>query len=72
MKTYKLALDNLEPVEVGTRMIKVRGIDVFGPQRSIELVSTINTMIAMMKIVAPLIFILSLALSLLAVFFVGW
>jgi putative membrane protein len=53
-------------------MIKVRGIDVFGPQRSIELVSTINTMIAIMKIVAPLIFILSLTLSLLAVFFVGW
>ena len=72
MKTYKLALDNLEPAEVGTRMIRVKGIDVFGPQRSIELVSTINTMIAMMKIVAPLIFILSLTLSLLAVFFVGW
>ncbi len=69
---YRLALENLEPVEVGAKMIKVRGIDVFGPQRSIELVSTVNTMIAIMKIVAPLIFILSLALSLLAVFFVGW
>ena len=72
VKTYELALDNLEPVGVGSKMIKVRGIDVFGPQRSIELVSTINTMIAIMKIVAPLIFILSLTLSLLAVFFVGW
>ena len=71
-EVYKQALSNVEPVEVGTKMIKVREIDVFGPQRSIELVSTINTMTAIMKIVAPLIFVLSLALSLLAVFFVGW
>jgi len=72
VETCKQALADLEPVEVGTKMIKVKGLDVFGPQRSIELVSTINTMIAIMKIVAPLIFMLSLALSLLAVFYVGW
>jgi putative membrane protein len=68
----RLALADLTAVEVGTKMIKVKGIDVFGPQRSIELVSTVNTMMAMMKIMAPLIFMLSLAVSLLGVFYIGW
>jgi putative membrane protein len=68
----RFALADLEPVEVGSKIIRVDGIDVFGPQRSIELVSMVNTMIAIMKIVAPLIFIASLSLSLLAVFAVGW
>jgi len=69
--TY-FAITDLEPVEVGTRIIKVKGIDVLGPQKSIELVSMINTMTAMMKIFAPLISMASLSLSLLAVFLVGW
>jgi len=68
----RMALKDLEPVEVGTKIIKVKDIDVFGPQRSIELVSTINTMIAIMKIMAPLIFMLSIALSLFGVLYVGW
>ena len=72
VKTCREALADLELVEVGAKVIKVKGIDVFGPQRSIELVSTVNTMIAIMKIVTPLIFMLALALSLIAVLSVGW
>jgi len=72
VKVCKKALEDLEPVEAGAKVIKVRGIDVFGPQRSVELVSTVNTMIAMMKIFSPIIFVGALMLSLLGVLSIGW
>jgi predicted neutral ceramidase superfamily lipid hydrolase len=50
----------------------VRGIDVLGSQKSIELVSTINSMIAMMKIATPLVFMSALFVALLGVLFIPW
>jgi predicted neutral ceramidase superfamily lipid hydrolase len=53
-------------------MIKVKDIRVLGAQKATELVSTINSIIATMKIAAPLIFGLSLLFSLLGLLFVPW
>jgi putative membrane protein len=70
--TAKKALEDIEGAEVGTKMIRVDDVEVMGAQKSAELVSTINSMIAMMKIMSPIIFFLAIVASLLGVMFVPW
>lgn len=67
VKTTKAALKDLEEVSVGTRMIRVNGIHVLGAQKATELMSTINSIVSIMKILGPMIFGSTLFLSLLAV-----
>ncbi len=59
------ALEDMEPVKaaMATRRIDV---SVLGVQRQAELLSTINAIVSVAKIVAPLVFIISLGLVLLA------
>jgi len=59
------ALNDSEPVKaaVATRRIDV---SVLGVQRQAELLSTINAIVSVAKVVAPLVFIISLGLVLLA------
>lgn len=72
VETTKQALQDLTFVEVGVKKIMVKDIDVLGPHKTAELVATTNSMIAIMKIVAPIIFIVGTTLSLLGVLLVPW
>ncbi len=67
----KRALEDMEPAEVGGEIIKVKGLNVFGPQKAAELTATINSVIAMIKIAGPVIMGFSLTASLLAIMAIG-
>ena len=66
------ALEDLEPVEVGGKTITVDDIDVFGPQRAAEIVTTIDATIATLKIGGGIIFISSLLLAFIVQFSIPW
>lgn len=70
--TAKKALLDLKEVEAGAARIPLNGVFVLGAHRSLELVSTINTMIGIMKIIAPLLFFGMLFFSLFGVLLIGW
>ncbi|KZX10712.1 DUF2070 family protein [Methanobrevibacter filiformis] len=67
--TVKKAIDDLEPVEAGAIVKRIRNINTFGPNNSIELVSTISSIVAVSKITAPLIFILAIILVFIWIFY---
>ena len=54
------AILDLEPVEVGVSVERIYGLNTFGPNNSVELVSTISSIVAVSKIMAPIIFILAI------------
>ena len=58
--SIKDAINDLEPVEVGCSVERIVGLNTFGPNNSIELVSTISSIVAVSKIMAPIIFILAI------------
>jgi len=58
--TIRLAIQDLDPVEVGASVERIKGLNTFGPNNSIELVSTISSIVAVSKIMAPIIFILAI------------
>ncbi|MBZ9571620.1 DUF2070 family protein [Methanobrevibacter sp. TMH8] len=58
--TLKLAIEDLESVEVGASVERIKGLNTFGPNNSVELVSTISSIVAVSKIMAPIIFILAI------------
>ena len=54
------AIEDLEPVEAGTRIERIENLKTFGPNNSTELISTISSIVAVSKIAAPLIFIIAI------------
>lgn len=58
--TAKLAIQDLESVEVGASVERIKGLNTFGPNNSVELVSTISSIVAVSRIMAPIIFILAI------------
>ena len=54
------AIDDLEPVEAGTRIERIENLKTFGPNNSTELISTISSIVSVSKIAAPLIFIIAI------------
>jgi len=54
------AVEDLENVEVGVKVAKIRGIKTLGPTNATELVTTISSIVAVSRIFAPFIFILAL------------
>ena len=58
--TVKLAIQDLESVEVGASVERIKGLNTFGPNNSVELVSTISSIVAVSRIMAPIIFILAI------------
>jgi putative membrane protein len=56
----KNAIEDLEPVEVACSVDRIKGLNTFGPNNSIELVSTISSIVAVSKLMAPIIFILAI------------
>jgi predicted neutral ceramidase superfamily lipid hydrolase len=53
-------------------MIKVKDVTVFGSQKATEIVATVNSMVSMLSITAPLIMGGAIALSLLSVLLIPW
>ncbi len=63
------ALEDLEPVEAGTDLNKIENLKTFGPNNSTELISTISSIVAVSKIMAPLIFITALIFVFIWIYF---
>ncbi len=66
--SVKEAVADLEPVDVGCNVCKIKNLKTFGPTNSTELVSTISSITAVSKIVAPLILILAIILVFIWIF----
>ena len=69
--SIKEALNDLEKVEVGTGTEKIENLNTFGPKNSTELISTISSVVAVSKIIAPVLLITSLIIAFLWIFFGG-
>ena len=65
------AIKDLEKVEVGTGTEKIKNLNTFGPKNSTELISTISSVVAVSKIVAPVILITALLIAFIWIFFGG-
>lgn len=65
------AIKDLEKVEVGTGTNKIKNLNTFGPKNSTELISTISSVVAVSKIIAPVLLITSLFIAFLWIFFGG-
>ena len=65
------AIKDLEKGEVGTGTKKIKDLNTFGPKNSTELISTISSVVAVSKIIAPVLLITSLFIAFLWIFFGG-
>ena len=65
------AIKDLEKVEVGTGTEKIKNLNTFGPKNSTELISTISSVVAVSKIIAPVLLITALLISFIWIFFGG-
>ena len=65
------AIKDLEKVEVGTGTEKIIGLNTFGPNNSTELISTISSVVAVSKIIAPVLLITALLIVFIWLFFGG-
>ncbi len=69
--SIKEAIEDLEKVEVGTGTEKITNLNTFGPKNSTELISTISSVVAVSKIIAPVLLITVLLIVLIWIFFGG-
>jgi putative membrane protein len=65
------AIKDLEKVEVGTGTEKITNLKTFGPKNSTELISTISSVVAVSKIIAPVLLITALLIVFVWIFFGG-
>ncbi len=66
----KLAIDDLEEVEVGTGSKIIKNIKTFGPNNSTELISTVSSSVSVLKIIAPGLLIAAIIVIYFIVFFI--
>ena len=69
--SIKEAIKDLEKVEVGTGTKKIKNLNTFGPNNSTELISTISSVVAVSKIIAPVLLITALLIVFIWIFFGG-
>ena len=69
IKSIKEAIDDLEEVEVGTGTKKIKNLNTFGPKNSTELISTISSVVAVSKIIAPVLLITALFIVFIWIFY---
>ena len=69
IKCIKIAIDDLEDVEVGTGTKKIKNLNTFGPKNSTELISTISSIVAVSKIIAPVLLITALFIVFIWIFY---
>jgi putative membrane protein len=67
--SIKKAIEDLEEVEAGIITKRIKGLNTFGPNNSTELVSTISSIVAVSKVIAPIIFILAVIFVFIWIFF---
>ena len=65
------SIADLEKVEVGTGTEKIKNLNTFGPKNSTELISTISSVVAVSKIIAPVLLITALFIVFIWIFFGG-
>ncbi len=65
------ALLDLEKVEVGTGTEKIKNLNTFGPKNSTELISTISSVVAVSRIIAPVLLITALLIVFVWLFYGG-
>ena len=65
------AIKDLEKVEVGTGTEKIENLNTFGPKNSTELISTISSVVAVSKIIAPVLLITALIIIFIWIFYGG-
>ena len=65
------AILDLEKVEVGTGTEKIKDLNTFGPKNSTELISTISSVVAVSRIIAPVLLITALFIVFVWLFFGG-
>ena len=65
------AINDLEKVEVGTGTQKIENLNTFGPKNSTELISTISSVVAVSKIIAPVLLVTSLFIAFIWIFYGG-
>ena len=70
-KSILEAINDLEKVEVGTGTEKIKNLNTFGPKNSTELISTISSVVAVSKIIAPVLLITALLIVIMWLFFGG-
>ena len=70
-KSILEAINDLEKVEVGTGTEKIKNLNTFGPKNSTELISTISSVVAVSKIIAPVLLITALLIVFIWLFFGG-
>lgn len=68
-KLINEAIDDLESVEAGATVSRLEGLKTFGPNNSTELVSTISSIVAVSRIMAPIIFILAILFVFIWIFY---
>ncbi len=68
-KGINKAIDDLEEVEVGTGTEKIKNLNTFGPKNSTELISTISSVVAVSKIIAPVLLISALFIVFVWIFY---
>jgi len=69
VESTKNALNDLEPVMVGVKTMKLSSINTLGPTHATELVTTISSIVAVSRIVAPLVFVLALIFVFIWIFY---
>ena len=72
IKTINEAIDDLEKVEVGTGTEKIKNLNTFGPNNSTELISTISSVVAVSKIIAPILIFTALFVAFIWIFYGGF
>lgn len=70
-KSILEAINDLEKVEVGTGTEKIENLNTFGPKNSTELISTISSVVAVSKIIAPVLLITALIIVFIWIFYGG-
>lgn len=65
----KKAIDDLETVSVGSKLMKISGINTLGPTHATELVTTISSIVAVSRVFAPLVFVLALLFVFIWIFY---
>ena len=70
-KSILEAINDLEKVDVGTGTEKIKNLNTFGPKNSTELISTISSVVAVSKIIAPVLLITALLIVIMWLFFGG-
>ena len=64
-------IEDLEEVEVGTGTKRIKNLHTFGPNNSTELISTISSIVAVSKIIAPVLLITALVIVFIWIFYGG-